>query len=140
MPVIIIVVAIIIIYFFANSNKNNKSNKEQTNEISLENLNKKEVDKLLMVDLVDNIKKQFPSVVKKYPNSKPIALKLTSSQNKNNIYFDEKKYKGKHIIIATFYDEKKGEIVEDKTTVYICNQLEDVIVNEFGDKELIVFS
>lgn len=137
MPVIIIVVAIIVIYFFVS---NNKKNKIETNKISLENLNKKEVDKLLMIDLVDNLKKQFPSVVKKYPNSKPIALKLTSSQNKNNIFFDEKKYKGKHIIIATFYDEKKAEIVENETTVYICNQLDDVIINEFGDKELIVFS
>lgn len=136
MPIIIIIIAIIIIYFFISSNKNNKT----SDKINLENLNKKEVEKLLMVDLSDYFKSNYKAVIEKHPKSKPVALKLTSSQNENNIYFDEEKYKKKHIIITTFYDEKTGKILIDNTIVYVCDEVDDTIIETFGDKELIVFS
>lgn len=136
MPIIIIIIAIIIIYFFISSNKNNKT----SDKINLENLNKKEVEKLLMVDLSDYFKSNYNPVIEKHPKSKPVALKLTSSQNENNIHFDEKKYKDKHIIIATFFNEKTGEILIDYTTVFICKNIDDTINETFSDKNLIIFS
>lgn len=113
--------------------------------------------KKILASIWDSIKKVFKAIVnfakdiknwfiakyqrilKKYPNAKPLALRIQKDLEEGNFNTVDLGLE-KDTIVKVFYDEKAGEIIEDEVEALKYNELDEETKNNFGDKELIVFS
>lgn len=89
-------------------------------------------------DIANWLKQKFYRIVKKYPNAKPIALRIKKDLEEGN--YNTYDLGLKDVIVKTFYDEETGKIIEEETEVVKYNELDEKTKEKFGDKELIVFS
>ena len=90
----------------------------------------------------DSVDKLTLSYVKKFFSEEkvdkegcvPVLLKV----NKDNPYNIEV-VTGTQGYILSYYNEKTGEILKEKTLIVNTNELDSNLIDSFGDKELIIF-
>ncbi|GIM53239.1 hypothetical protein CAPN004_22690 [Capnocytophaga cynodegmi] len=90
----------------------------------------------------DNVDKLTLSYVKKFFSEEkvdeagcvPVLLKVNKDNPYNiEVIADTQSY------ILSYYNEKTGEILKEKTLIVNTRELDSNLIDSFGDKELIVF-
>ena len=68
-------------------------------------------------------------------DNKPVIFPIKES-NDYGIIFEE----GFKYFVLTYYNESKGEILEDNTLVVATKEIDSNLKDAFGDKEMIVLN
>jgi len=113
--------------------------KKKNNRIILDSFPNIKKDKLLMADLTIFFKENYEKVSIYNKSSIPVAIRLLKSPTMN-IGFDQEKYDGKQLIVATFFDKESNKISEEHSMLFITKELDNTVKDAFGDKEMIVLS
>ncbi|WP_233900866.1 hypothetical protein [Tenacibaculum piscium] len=119
MIIAIIILAVVIIAFFIY-----KFLKKEEPSLNFE---KKELDIFKMSDLIQLAKELAPEGVPE--GLVRICLHIDAYPKVNE---------GDYVI--TFYNKNKGEIVDDKTIIIKCNQIDESLKQAFGDKEMLILN
>lgn len=94
-------------------------------------LKQDKVEKLTLHYVKEYFVKQGVSI----KDNKPVMFPIKESNDYGIVFEEDFKY-----FVLTYYNESKGEILEDNTLIVATKEIDSNLKDAFGDKEMIVLN